>query len=637
MTSAAGSGHPSSALSLAHLVVALMYRHMRFDPADPWNLASDRLVLSEGHAAPIVYAAYADLGGVVGTSRGAARRLTIDELSSLRALRSVLDGHPNPAEGFPFFDAATGSLGQGLSVAAGLALAARLDGIDKHIYCLIGDGESREGQIWEAADFIVDHKLTSVCAIVNCNGLGQADYVSKQQSAERVSSKFTAFGWTTRVIDGHDFGQIFDALAAAGSGERPLAIVARTTKGWGVPLLQGEDQHGKPVPSEKVDEALAQLDETARRLGVDRKASKAKEEERTPRTRPNEKLRTTSAPQRVTLPPFEQAAKAAGYGKALEKKSLATRAAYGIALSALGDVHPGVVVLDGDVSNSTYTNIFAKRHPERFFECKIAEQNMVSVGVGLFAGGKLPFANSFAKFIARAYDQIEMASITRANLKLVGSHSGVSLAADGPSQMSLADVAYFRSYTRTATGEPGTSAPACVVFQPADAISAYRCTELMANHDGLCYMRTHRPDAPFLYALDERFEIGGCHRLREGKDLTLVSSGFMLTVALRAADRLAEDGIKCTVFDAYSFPLDAAPILSAARYTSSRILTIEDNYIGGLFSELAEAAAPEQVAVYGLTCRRIPKSARTADEVFKFVGVSVGDVVEGAKKCIALG
>jgi transketolase len=285
-------------------------------------------------------------------------------------------------------------------------------------------------------------------------------------------------------------------------------------------------------------------------------------------------------------------------------------------------------VLDGDVSNSTYTYLFAQKHPERFFEAKIAEQNMVSAGVGLSAGGKIPFVNSFAKFIARAYDQIEMASVSRANLKLVGSHAGVSLGADGPSQMSLADVAYFRSYTRT---DAGQYAPACIVLQPSDAVCAYRLTELLANHRGLAYMRTHRPDAPFIHPFDEQFELGGCKQLREGRDLTIVSSGFMVTVALRAAEKLAADSIHCNVFDAYSFPLDARCVLSAAHRAGGKILSVEDNYLGGLYDELAEAATLEGIAVKGLTCRRIPKSARTADEVFAYVGVSVDHVVRQAK------
>jgi transketolase len=315
---------------------------------------------------------------------------------------------------------------------------------------------------------------------------------------------------------------------------------------------------------------------------------------------------------------------------ALEKKKLATRVAYGVALVALGDADARIVALDGDVSNSTFSNLFEQAHPDRFFECKIAEQNMVSAGAGLSAAGKIPFASTFAKFLARAVDQIDMAVISRANLKLVGSHSGVSLGADGPSQMSVSDVAYFRSMTRVDDGRGGM---ACHVFNPSDPICAYRCCELMAGIDGLCYLRTHRPDAPFLYSLDERFELGGCKKLREGTHLTLASSGYILHTVLDAAKQLAEAGVECSVFDAYCFPLDASPILDAARRSGGRILTVEDNYPGGLHAELAEAAARVgDVTVEGMTVSRIPKSAKSAAEVFDYVGVGLTQITNQAKR-----
>ena len=344
------------------------------------------------------------------------------------------------------------------------------------------------------------------------------------------------------------------------------------------------------------------------------------------------------------LPPFEEALERSGLTAALKDRKLATRAAYGAALVALGDADHRIVCLDGDVSNSTFANLFAKSHPDRFFECKIAEQNMISVGVGLAAAGKIPFASSFGKFIARAVDQIDLASISRANLKIVGSHCGVSLGPDGPSQMSLADVAYFRSMSRVhldaptdskTDGDPGRIA--CHVFHPSDAVSAYRCCELMANVEGMCYLRTHRPAAPFLYPTDERFELGGCKWLRNGgttersADLTLVSSGYILHTVLEAAERLSDTGINCNVFDAYTFPLSARPILEAARAGGGIILTVEDNYPGGLHSELAEAAAERaEIRVFGLTVSRIPKSAKTAGEVFSHVGVGLEQIIERA-------
>ncbi len=624
MTTASGSGHPSSALAISHIVVQLMYRTMRYDLNDPWSLANDRFVLSIGHAVPAVYAAYADLGGVVGTDKASARKLTVDDLWQLRQQESLLDGHPNPAEGFPFFDAATGSLGQGLSVASGLALSARLDGIDKKIYCVIGDGEAREGQVWEAADFVVDHKLNNVCAIFSCNGHGQADSVSLQQSSDALAAKAKAFGWHVIEIDGHDPAEIATALDVVGTVNKPVAIIARTVKGWGVEMMLGSNFHGKPIPKDKLEEACAQLVETGKKLGATATATWSPEAPSA--------INRSSGPVRVTLPSFEDALKRAGLEAVLEKKKLATRVAYGVALVALGDVDKRVVCLDGDVSNSTFANMFQKHHGDRFFECKIAEQNMVTAAAGMAAAGKVPFASSFAKFIARAADQIDMAAISRANIKIVGSHSGVSLGADGPSQMAVSDVAYFRSLTRVDTGSGRVG---CRLFQPSDPISAYRCVELMANVDGMCYMRTHRPDAPFLYNLNESFGLEGFKQLRKGDKLTLVSSGYMLHTVLQVADTLAGQGVNCNVFDVYAMPLEAEGILAAARAAGGTILTVEDNYIGGLHSELAEAAAAcGDVRVHGMTARRMPKSAATAAEVFTHVGVGEAYILEKATSLV---
>lgn len=617
MTTEAGSGHPSSALSLVHIVVALMYRYMRYDPADPWNRHADRLVLSEGHAVPVVYAAYADLGGVVGRSPADARPLTLEDLRGLRAADSVLDGHPNPAEGFPFFDAATGSLGQGLSVAAGLALQDRLDGVDRRIYALLGDGEAREGQVWEAVDFIAERGLTSVVAVFNCNGQGQAGDVSPQQSPEILSRRLRAAGWAVTVIDGHDPDQIASALATVVESEAPVALVARTVKGWGVRRLQEGNWHGKPLPRAHLAEALADLEAIAR--------EQADAPPLQTRPAPSGAARA-SVHQPVSLPPIEEALDRAGFGDAWQQRRLATRRAYGAALRALGEVDPAVVVLDADVSNSTFTEVFAARFPERFVECRIAEQNMVSVGVGMAAAGAVPFVNSFAKFLVRAYDQVEMAAITRANIKLVGSHAGVSLAADGPSQMECSDVAFFRSLAHV---DNGFGAPACIVFHPADAVAAYRCTELMANHVGMCYMRTHRPDTPVIYPPDARFEVGGWHVLRDGSDMVIAAAGFMVSVVLGIVDRLAEQGLRCTLVDGYGFPLRTADLLDLIARRGGRCLVVEDNYVGGLYSELAEAAASRpDVAVHGMTYARIPKSARTAGEVLAMGGLAEQAIVD---------
>ena len=626
MTTEAGSGHPSSALALGHLVVCLMHKHMRYDPANPWNANADRLVLSEGHAVPIVYAAYADLGGAVGCCKQNARPLTVDDLWTLRAIDSVLDGHPNPAEGMPFFDAATGSLGQGLSVAAGLSLAAKYRGIDKRIFTIIGDGESREGQIWEAADFIVDNKLTNVCAIFNCNGQGQADYVSPQQSADALATKCKAFGFEVKVIDGHDVDQIDAALAAVGKTAAPLAIIAKTEKGWGVSSLKDKSNHGKPLAADQLDAAYAELDAMLGKLGVT-----ASTEGLAPAAVPEGGANQADGP--ITLPPFAEAMAAAGLADAVAKGKLATRRAYGAALLALGQADKRVVAVDGDVSNSTFAIYFAKAMPERFWECKIAEQNMISVASGLAAGGLIPFASSFGKFLARGYDQIEMASITRANIKLVGSHVGVTLAADGPSQMGLVDMPYFMSYTTVDTGK---GSPACVVLHPADAVAAYKLTELAANVDGMCYVRTHRPDEAILYTQNETFEIGGSKVLAEGDAVTIVSTGCMVHQAKKVVDQLAGEGVKCTLIDAYSFPLKAEPILKAAAATGGKVVTVEDNYGGGLGSVVSEimAASGNGGTVKTMTCRRIPKSGRTPDEVLAYVGLDVASIVKTVRSLL---
>ena len=320
----------------------------------------------------------------------------------------------------------------------------------------------------------------------------------------------------------------------------------------------------------------------------------------------------------------------AGMGDAVKKDKLSTRRAYGAALLALGHADERIVAVDGDVSNSTFAYIFAKAFPDRFFECKIAEQNMISVAAGLSAGGLIPFASTFAKFLARGYDQIEMAAITRANIKMVGSHSGVSLGADGPSQMSLPDMAYFRAYARAGDGRGN---PACSVFHPADSVAAYRLTELAANQPGMCYVRTHRPDIARLYPQDAKFTAGGSGQLVEGDALTIVSSGYMVTVAMEAVRELEKAGIKCSLVDAYCFPMDTAPVLAAAKKTkTATILTVEDNYTGGLYSELAEAAAATgEVKVHAMTCPRVPKSGKTADDILASLGLSTADVVAKAK------
>jgi transketolase len=633
MCAAAGSGHPTSSMSLGHIVTALMYHTMRWLPDDPQYATSDRLVLSEGHAVPIVYAAYADLGGSIG--RGPERRpMTKKDLMSFRENDSPIDGHPNPMEGFPFFDAATGSLGQGLSVAAGLGIAAKHDGLDKRIYCIIGDGESREGQIWEAIDFIADHNLTNVLPIFNCNGYGQADKVSKQQSPQRLAAKLEAAGFTVHSIDGHEPGAIlkaFEAFANNVKSDQPMALVARTVKGWGSPAMQGGGWHGKPATGDK----LAQAHEELKATSVGLTSALVSDDEL--RIYPPADHHATEP--NVTEPmSMTEAMKAYDMAMILKAGKFATRKAYGLALRALGHSNPDVFVLDADVSNSTFSEWFAndKELRDRFVECKIAEQNMFSAGAGLSAAGKMPFCSTFAKFVTRGYDQIEMAMNSGANLKICGSHAGISLAADGPSQMALPDVAWFRSLSTTRNHR---NKPACYVLQPADAYAAYALTLAMADHKGMCYMRTFRPDVEFLYDENTVFDLGRFEVLTEGRDLLIVTAGYMVHEVNKSLDALDKMGIDATLVDLYSIPFDAEKLLDLANANEGRILTVEDNYGGGIGAAVAEACTDsgDAFTIQQMHVRRIPKSARSEDDIMKQCGLHHTDITKKAASMAGLG
>lgn len=630
-TTSAGSGHPTTALSLAHLTAVLMYRVMRWDPTAPDAPGADRLVLSEGHAVPIIYAACADLGVTIRPA-GHSRPMTTDDLMALRSIDSIIDGHPNPMLGFSFFDAATGSLGQGLSIAAGLAAAARVDGNDKTIFCIIGDGESREGQIWEAMDFIADHKLVNVVAIMNCNTLGQSDFVASTQDADTLQRKAEAFGWTALTIDGHDSHAIEDTLRRRTeiAGGKPLCIVARTVKGWGVPSLGGMGHHGTPVTADELDAALAELDKRAAELGVadlDQAGLAGLLRIEPPASN------DAPAPAKSEPMGFEAAIAADEKVAAsmAKKPMLSPRRAYGLALKSLGAAWPDIVALDADVKNSTFTDGFAKAYPERYFEARIAEQNMVSAAAGISSGGKIAFASTFGRFLERAFDQVEMAIIGGSNLKLVGSHIGVTLASDGPSQMALADIASMRGFAHV-TDHRGN--PAITVLTPSDAVSAYALTLSMAAFPSACYLRTVRADLPLLYPYDETFPMRGHKVVRDegagDRRIVLAATGYLVHSCLEAVDQLAKAGIAATVVDAYALPLDAEPILNLAG--GSVILAIEDVYVGGLGSELAEAAAAKEggPSVHSMCVRTMPKSGRNADDVLAYIGLAVADIVTRA-------
>ncbi len=627
MTAAADSGHPTSASSLAHIVAALMYGHMRFDPADPANPAADRLVLSEGHACPIVYAAGSELGLAIGKGSDERRPMNLEDAMTLRAIDSEIDGHPNPAEGFPFFPAATGSLGQGLSIAAGLAAGGRLDGSDKRIFCIIGDGESREGQVWEAIDFIVDYGLNAVCPIFNCNGYGQSDPVSAQQSPEVIAAKLRGYGFDLAVIDGHDPEAVRSALVqharhADDPDAKPFAIVAETVKGWGFVKTAGDGLHGKPLTGDDEAAALKELQETGAVLGVS-----------------NGDLKVGSVPapspraaECEATPGFVDAMNTYGQASALADGKFAPRKGYGIALRALGHTNPDIVALDGDVKNSTFAEYFSQ-DPDlahRFFECRIAEQHLISCAAGLASGGKIPFASSFGKFVARGYDQFEMGFISRLNIKVVGSHVGVNIAADGPSQMALADVAFFRSMAKV---QADTGGPALYILNPSDAVSAYALTVQMAAHEGVCYLRAARPDTPFLYDLDADFTLGGHGKLAEGGDVLIAASGYAVHEAIKASASLSEEGIETTLIDLYSLPFDGEAIAQAALACGGKVVTVEDNYGAGFGSEVAEALLEHggNFKLNQMYVKRIPKSGRSADDLMEYVGLSSERITSAAR------
>jgi len=633
MTTSSGSGHPTTAASLAHIVAVLMYGHMRYEPSNPSHPCSDRLILSEGHAVPVVYAACTDQGVYIGKDPQKRRAMTHSDAMLLRAIESPIDGHPNPVEGFAFFDAATGSLGQGLSVAAGLACAARVDGVDRRFFCVIGDGESREGQVWEALDFIKDHKLTAVCAIFNCNHYGQADAVSDQQSAETLARKLEAFGFKVLVIDGHQPSEIQEALSTHAQAvhdpeSAPVAIIAKTVKGWGSPSTQGPGQHGKPASEEDLPKVLEELDQAGRLAGAS-SDTPLKIGLMSPNKPPT--------PEETPPPTFPEALGRFGMETVLSKGKLATRKAYGVALRALGHCNTRVVALDADVRNSTFAEYFSKDEQlaDRFFECRIAEQNMCSVAAGLSAAGKVPFVSTFAKFVTRGYDQIEMAVNSGANLKIVGSHSGITLAADGPSQMSLPDVARFRSFSNTLkdNGEP-----CFYILQPSDAYQAYALTLAMAQHHGPCYMRTLRPEVEFLYGENDTFRLGGHEVLSQGRDLLIVASGYMVHEANKALESLDAQGIDATLVDLYSLPFDAEAILDLANENNGMILTLEDNYSGGIGSAVADVVSADGGGfnVNQMYVRKIPKSGRTIDDVLGYTGLGVDQIVSQAMGMLQL-
>ena len=586
-TTEAGSGHPSTCCSAAEIMAALFFAEMRYDPRDPHNPDNDRFVLSKGHAAPILYAAWAEAGIV---SR--------DELLKLRRIDSNLEGHPTPR--LPWVDVATGSLGQGICAAVGIALNARRIASGYRTYVLLGDGETAEGSVWEAADVALYHKLDSLCAITDVNALGQSGPTQFEHDMETQVARWRAFGWHALVVDGHDIAALLDALdQARRSTGKPTMILARTIKGKGVSLFEGKDGwHGKPLKKgAELDKALAEL-----------KSQLLPDEEPVPAPPPP---RTVSRPAprdaRLDAPPYAPG------------DSVATREAYGAAVARLGAADDRIVALDADVKNSTFSEKFLHQHPDRFYENFIAEQVMIGAAMGLAARGAIPFPSTFACFLTRAYDFIRMAAISNVNIKMAGSHAGVSIGEDGPSQMALEDLAMVRA-------EPNFA-----VLYPCDAVSTDRLVERAAYHAGPVYMRTSRPKTPVIYGPDETFEIGGLKVLRQSADdvATVIGAGVTLFEALKAYDDLQKQRITIRVIDLYSLqPIDGATLLRCARETKGRLITVEDHYAaGGIGDAVAAAVASGGFTVQRLAVREIPRSG-APDALLDRYGISARHIMQ---------
>ncbi|MBI3697863.1 MAG: transketolase [Acidobacteria bacterium] len=593
-TTEAGSGHPTSCASAAEIVSTLFFSVMRYDPAEPANPRSDVFLLSKGHAAPILYAAWSQAGFI-----------PPEELLNLRKITSDLDGHPTPR--VPFVDVATGSLGQGLSVGLGMALNARLEKSDQRIYVVLGDGESAEGSVWEAAAVASYHKVNNLCATIDINRLGQSDPTMLQHDLDAYAVRWEAFGWQALKVDGHSIPELLEAYErAARTPNRPTVVLARTIKGKGIAFAEDRmGWHGRALKKgEETDTAIGALQS---RLN-DQPAVWAPVKPSAGRGR---------APAGAVRPPAYSAG-----------QSVATREAFGAALAALGEANPLVVALDADVKNSTFSEEFLKRFPERFFEGFIAEQNMVGATMGFAAKGKIPFASTFACFFTRAYDFIRMAAISNSNIKLVGTHAGVSIGEDGPSQMGLEDLAM-------ACAEPNFT-----VLYPADAVSTWRAVEAAAAIHGPVYIRTGRPKIPVIYANDEKFETGKCKVLRQsGQDrVTLVAAGVTVFEALKAHERLAAEGIAVRVVDLYSVqPIDREALRQAARATGGRVMTVEDHYAhGGIGDAVLAALAEDRVEVHKLAVREIPRSGKPEELLDRF-GISANAIVAKAKAVVERG
>jgi len=585
---AAKSGHPSSGMSAADLMAVLVANHYRFDFENPKRAENDRLIFSKGHASTLLYAIFRAAGAI-----------TDEELLRYRQFDSILEGHPTPR--IPWVDVATGSLGQGLPIGVGMALAGKyLDRLPYRVWVLCGDSEMAEGSMWEAFEHAAHYELDNLTAIIDVNRLGQRGETMVGWDLDTYRDRAHAFGWETIEIDGHDVEAVDRAYTeAAGTTGKPTVVIARTIKGKGVKAIENQPGwHGKAL--DNPDEAIEELG-GLRNIHVD----VAEPEAGQAHTFPSGTLE---------LPRYELG------------DEVATRKAYGEALAALGTARGDVVALDGEVSNSTFAEIFAKAHPDRYFEMYIAEQQMLAAAVGLSARGWNPFASTFAAFFSRAYDFIRMAAISRANLRLAGSHAGVSIGEDGPSQMALEDIASLRAVHSS------------TVLQPCDANQTAKLVAAMADTEGIVFLRTLRPNTPVIYDADEDFEIGGSRVLRSSvtDDITVVASGVTVPEAMQAAETLAAEDIGVRVIDLYSIkPIDVEGLRAAAEATG-RIITVEDHYPEGGVGDAVLAALAESGAearVVKLAVDDMPHSGKPAELLAAF-GIDADGIANAARQLV---
>ncbi len=590
-TTAAGSGHPTSSMSAADLMAVLEISYLHYDFDDPKNPNNDHLIFSKGHASPLVYSIYKAAGAI-----------TDEELLTLRKFGSRLEGHPTPI--LPWVDVATGSLGQGLPIGVGVALAGKyLDKLPYHVWVVCGDSEMAEGSIWEAFDHASHYKLDNLVAIVDVNRLGQRGETELGWNTEAYAARARAFGWNAIVIDGHNYDEINKAYTqAVQHNGAPTAIIAKTVKGKGVSFLANADGwHGKALNKQQEEQALKELN-------------------------PPTRSRTFAVQKPDSVQPAAlEEAKPLELPRYDEKNGAATRKAYGDALVAVGAANPLVVGLDGEVSNSTFTQEFAKAFPERYFEQYIAEQQLIAAAVGMSVRGRVPFASTFAAFLSRAYDFIRMATISRANIRLCGSHAGVSIGEDGPSQMALEDLAMMRAvYGST-------------VLYPSDPNQTAQLVAEMANHDGIVYMRTTREKTPTLYSPDETFSVGGSRVIHssDNDQVTVVAAGITLHESLSAYEQLLSEGITIRVIDAYSVkPIDEETLLAAAEEAGNKIITVEDHWPeGGLGDAVIEVFTQRDgplPQVVKLAVQSMPGSGTPA-QLLEEAGISAHHIVQAVK------